>query len=277
MLPTPNYATSMSAYPQPMPQAVASSSSSSSSSYMSGQSCLIDSSANTAFTGCFGNLTPPKTDCFSKMKRHKPHHGERHHMGRHHGNMSGGYCKTSESSVFASQQPMGGLNQCYPTTNGGAGGVPAFVTDMMKDFKQAFGDMGGAFDSGQNYAQAPVDYANVGSTPYAPMDASTLPVYQGSAPSPYMGGYDMASAYGNAQPPAPPVPPAGLYGGSSTASPTYASPAALGSSSSFIDQYLANAGGEFGGSGNIMGLSSQYPAPTMVPPINYAPAQQYVG
>jgi hypothetical protein len=209
MLPTSNYTTSIPAYPQPMPQTMASSSSS-----MSGKSCLPGAATNGAFTGCFGNLTPQKADCFTKMK---------HPGGRHHGNMSGGYCKTGESSLFTSQQSMvamqnkyactqeigygmGDINQGYTANTGGAG-VPAFVTDMMKEFKQAFGDMGGAFYAEQNYTpKAPMNDAS-GTSPYAPIDAGFLPAYSGSAPSsPYMGGFELPTGYGNS-----PTPASSLY------------------------------------------------------------------
>jgi hypothetical protein len=85
----------------------------------------------------------------------------------------------------------------YGYSGNGATGVPAFVTDMMKDFKQAFGDMGGVFGGEQGYAQTPINYAGSISTPYAPLDATILPAYKGSALSPNMGGYDLPTSYSN--------------------------------------------------------------------------------
>jgi hypothetical protein len=235
---------------------------------------------NNSPIGCFG-MKPRKNDCFTKMEYHKPHHGGYHHMGRkheghmrHHNNCS---MFGSQQSQFSIQGKYADSTSTYGTgmipsvsySGNGATGVPAFVTDMMKDFKQAFGDMGGVFGGEQGYAQTPINYAGSISTPYAPLDATTLPAYQESAPSPYMGGYDLSST---TPPPAPPVPSSALYGApSAPAAPSY-----LGSTNtSFIDQYLAGAGGQFG-AGNLGGLTSQYPQFGSAP-MDYAPVapQQY--
>jgi hypothetical protein len=185
----------------------------------------------------------------------------------------------SQHSEFAIQGKYADANcgkgmmpPCPPHSYSGNGatGVPAFVTDMMKDFKQAFGNMGGVFGGEHSFPQAPINYAGGTSTPFAPIDADTLPPFQGQAPSPFMGGYDLSST--TPPPPPPPMPSTGLYGApSAPAAPSY-----LGSTNtSFIDQYLAGAGGQFG-AGNLGGLTSQYPqlgsAPMYYPSV--AP-QQY--
>jgi len=220
---------------------------------------------NNSPIGCFG-MKPPATDCFTKMGHHRPHHGGHHRMGRQHEGYMGNY---NNFSMFGSQQSQFAIQGKYADANCGTGmmppppgcsgngatGVPDFVREMMNSFSQA-----GMFGfGGQSF---PTNYA--GGTPYAPIDASTLPAYQGYAPSPYMGGYDLSST----TPPPPPVPSTDLYGATA---PAYSAPI----DSSFISQYLAGVGGQYG-AGNLGDLTSQYPQLGLAP-LNYAPVapQQY--
>jgi hypothetical protein len=123
----------------------------------------------------------------------------------HHRRDKYNHCEpNNQFSMFGSQQSMFAIQGNYAGTScgmsmpncsgNGATGVPKFVTSMMQDFKKAFGNMGGAFDVGQSF---PMNYANAGSSAYAPFDASTLAPYQGIAPSPFMGGYNLPPYQGS--------------------------------------------------------------------------------
>ena len=178
--------------------------------------------------GCFG-MKPPATE---------------HPMSSQSVYYMGGGMETSSSSYY-----MGGETHQDDYYNSHTDGLPSVITKVMGMLSQLFsgGLFGGLFGGQQDDAQTPINYA-----------ASTLPAYQGAAPSPYMGGLlpsiSSSSLYG--------APAAQSYFGSTN--------------TSFIDQYLAGVGGQYG-AGYLGDLTSQYPqlgsAPMYYPSI--AP-QQYV-
>jgi hypothetical protein len=131
-----SYANAMASTSQSMP------------SYMAEKPCVVNT-ASTPPTSCFGDWTPPSpqtSDCFTKMKRQKPHRGggNHHPMGR-----VMGHHKNNDSLFKYQQQTMGTMPQnCFVNTKMGDN-QPAFVTDMMQDFQKAFGGMGAIFGAGQ--------------------------------------------------------------------------------------------------------------------------------